>query len=372
VTRQAPAAPSFAQVEVSFGRNTCGVTPAGKAYCWGVDNSGELGADSTLSQYCGDEVCSSVPVPVAGDLGFTGLTGGFEQACGLTAAGEAYCWGSNHNGELGRGDTIPSDVPAAVSGGLTFALVSAGVYHTCGLTRDGIAYCWGDNFDGALGNGESGTSHYVNPNPVPVSGGLTFRALGGGWEHTCGLSTDVVYCWGYNKDGDLGNNNPDRSTTPVPVSSPVSFDALSVGQFHECALTSSGAAYCWGGNFSGQLGTGDTQDSSVPIPVLGGLSFASISAGYAVSCGVTQDGTAYCWGDNSHGELGTTQAARGSNTMPFPVSGNLRFNSVSTGYLHTCGATTDGQAYCWGTNADGELGDGSFTLSPTPVLVLRP
>src|SRR5207249_4507377 len=84
-------------------------------------------------------------------------------------------------------------------------------------------------------------------------------------------------------------------------------------------------------------------------------------------CGVTTDGTAYCWGSNTHGELGdgtTTQQA-----TPVPVAGNLRFATISAGSAHSCGVTTSGDAYCWGANPDGRLGDGTTTQAPAPVPV---
>ncbi|PYP50821.1 MAG: hypothetical protein DMD45_09770 [Gemmatimonadetes bacterium] len=153
----------------------------------------------------------------------------------------------------------------------------------------------------------------------------------------------------------------------------LSFVSLSTGYFHTCGLTEAGAAYCWGGNFEGELGNGTTQGSATPVVVSGGLTFATITAGQWATCAVTKAGLGYCWGYNGYGQLGNAAAplTLAPNPRALPVSGGLTFVSVSTGYLHTCGITTQGAAYCWGDNSEGELGDGSTMIQPTPVPVFE-
>ena len=103
--------------------------------------------------------------------------------------------------------------------------------------------------------------------------------------------------------------------------------------------------------------------------VSGGLSFASVNAGGALTCGVTSDGDAYCWGENSSGQLGNGTTT--DRHTPVPVEGGLSFASVNNAALHTCAVTTAGVAYCWGFNSDGQLGDGSTTNRLTPVRVVQ-
>src|SRR5207245_8362877 len=120
------------------------------------------------------------------------------------------------------------------------------------------------------------------------------------------------------------------------------------------------AAYCWGYNLDGELGIGSTSGpqlcatypcSMTPVAVAGGLSFALITVGVDYACGLTTNGAAYCWGGNSDGQLGN--ATTTGSATPVPVAGGLTLTSLSAGYLTTCGVTTNGAAYCWGWNEIG-------------------
>jgi len=108
------------------------------------------------------------------------------------------------------------------------------------------------------------------------------------------------------------------------------------------------------------LGCGDSTGPQVPA-------FAMVSAGSAHTCGVTSAGAAYCWGSNVHGQLGDSSTANDSS--PVLVKGGLHFAAVSAGGSHTCGVTTAGAAYCWGYNYNGQLGTGDTIQHSTPVAV---
>ncbi len=146
------------------------------------------------------------------------------------------------------------------------------------------------------------------------------------------------------------------------------FQSVSGGDGHSCGLTTAGAAYCWGWNASGQLGDGTKTDRNVAAEVLGGLTFQAVTAGGGGhSCGLTTVGAAYCWGSNTAGQLGD-----GTNTpssMLMAVLGGLTFQSVTVGGFHSCGVTTAGAVYCWGWDIYGQLGDGTATNSSLPVAV---
>ena len=311
----------FASVSAGS-RHSCGVTTAGEAYCWGDNSDGQLG-DGTNAN-------TRVPVAVTGGHSFISVSAGSGYTCGVTKSGAALCWGSNSwevwedvvdSGRLGNGTTADSAVPVAVVGGITFTSLSTGETHSCGVTAAGAAYCWGDNGEGQLGGGAEASSSAV---PVAVSASQSFTMVSAGSDLSCGVTdTGAAYCWGARA---LGNGSRGSSDIPVAVSGGLTFASVSPGQWHSCGVTKAGAAYCWGGNAGGKLGHGRTSESGgpdpgseVPVAVSGGLTFASLSVGDEHSCAVTTTAAAYCWGFNGKGELGDgTNIAR---NVPVAVGG---------------------------------------------------
>ncbi|HEV7838960.1 MAG TPA: hypothetical protein VGO75_12895 [Gemmatimonadaceae bacterium] len=185
-----------------------------------------------------------------------------------------------------------------------------------------------------------------------------------------------TFCWGANGEGQLGlANEPTGSDWQLPQevtgSSGIGFTALAAGGYHTCALTGSGAAYCWGYNIFYQVGDGTTETRRGPtlVHTPSGVSFAAISAGFWHTCGVTASGAAYCWGSNVEGALGDGTTTTPSEPVAVSAPVGVTFVSVSAGGGHTCGVTSTGVAYCWGENPYGGLGDGTTTASPAPVQV---
>ena len=250
-----------------------------------------------------------------------------------------------------------------------FTALTAGQFHTCGLTGTGAAYCWGQG--GALGDG-TGQQRLT---PVAVQGGFVFTALTAGWFHTCGLtSAGAAYCWGQNTDGRLGDGTTTYRLAPVAVQGGIVFAALTAGAYHTCGLTSAGAAYCWGNDSEGQLGDGAIPANPpyaylTPVAVHGGLVFAALTPGYVHTCGRTSAGAAYCWGYNGSGQLGDGSDTTLRVITPVAVEGGLVFSAVEAGHQQTCGLTSAGAAYCWGWNNQGQLGDGTTTNRRAPVAV---
>jgi alpha-tubulin suppressor-like RCC1 family protein len=333
--------------------DACGLTSEGQAYCWGYDASGQLGDGAALTPPPNDQ---PIPIAIGGALRFSEISLAVGNSCGLTTSGTAYCWGAT------GGNTTASSLPRAVPGGLRFTTVSAGgnlgYHHACALTTDGVAYCWGDNVAGQLGTGERANS----ADPLPVAGGLRYTAITAGSFHTCALATDgTAYCWG---DPYSTYSIPNLILTPTAIPGALKFASLDGGIDYTCGVTSTGAAYCWGFGEDGRLGDGVSHSAFAPSPVSGGISFAEISAGGSFACGISTAGAAYCWGE---GFLGTGPYSR--SFVPVAVSGGLSFARISVAGTHACGRSIGGRVYCWGENAHGQLGIGSTTASNVPVAV---
>jgi len=351
-----PLAEGSVAVGLSF---ACGVATTGAAYCWGNNYAGQLGT--------GDTMASRTPAPVSGGLAFRSVSAGDAHACGVATSGAVYCWGSNHNGPLGVTGVSQSLVPIAVPGIPAMRAVAAGAFHTCGIATNGRAWCWGLNSSGQIGNGEHTVSASAIP-PTQVAYDTTYQSIGAGYAHTCALATSgAVLCWGNGTSGQLGNGNPSSWTPwPTPILGGRVYRALGVAPSHACAVTTGGEAYCWGNNYSGAIGDGSVYTvRSTPTAVLGGLAFATIAAGDGITCGVTASGTAHCWGRNGSGQLG--DGTRADRTTPVAVTGGLQFRIVRPGYYATCAAAVSGAAYCWGATAG--LGTGRGDISAVPVAV---
>jgi len=339
----------FSSVSVG-GSNICGMSVVGDAYCWGLNSDGGVG-DGTRTE-------RTRPVLIGAGLGLK-LPSTDWHTCALDASGHAFCWGYGAEGQLGDGSpdyATESRVlsPVAVAGGHLFSGVESGRRHSCAVAVNGDAYCWGGNWAGQLGrdtvtNTCWGGTARCSDWPILVAGGLRFANVTAGiWEHTCGVTTSGdAYCWGSNASGQLGTDSTtatcDPSSpapcnfTPLRVQGGIIFRSVSAGDYFTCGVSTSGDGYCWGYNYYGQLGNGTFTGSIVPVKVSGGLSFTDVQASSNTACGLTTDGRVYCWG----GAFVST---------PRPASDHV-FLSIGVGTeggsTRVCAVTPDNDLYCW-------------------------
>ncbi|MBI3178629.1 MAG: hypothetical protein HYZ27_03150, partial [Deltaproteobacteria bacterium] len=386
-----PGNKTFVQLTAG-GSHTCGLTADGVAYCWGHDQYGQLGNSGALA-----DTQSPSPVDtstITGNRAFVHLTAGGYHTCGLAADGVAHCWGRDASGQLGNGGSSDdtqsaSAVDTSSIGNKAFVHLTAGSNHTCGRTADGVAYCWGSDGSGQLGTGGTFFDEQ-SPSAVdtsPIAGNKAFVELTAGTGHTCGLTANrVAYCWGADLYGQLGNGVATAETqSPSAVDTSLmavkTFVQLTAGTDHTCGLTTDGVAHCWGDDASGQLGNGGAaqqrQSPSVVTtsPITDNKAIVQLTAGYWHTCCVTADGVAYCWGSDGTGQLGNGLALVDPMQSPsavdtVPISGNKAPIQLIGGWFHTCGLTADGEAYCWGWDDNGQLGNGGTsanTHSPSAV-----
>lgn len=322
-----------------------------------------------------EEVPSDVPVGPNGEPCFVQLAVGEEHACGLLGDGSVWCWGHNDQGQLANGsisDTV--ETPARVLEG-PYTKLSAGAHHTCAIrAADRGVDCWGSGDNGQLGEGATTDS----PRAVNVTGAVGDDVVVAG-AYACVRSGTSVSCWGDGDAGQLGDGSMvDYRAEVRPVAlSPIS--QIAMGEDHACMGTSSSLS-CWGINGDGQLGVppasvtdscvdveGDAQPCSLaPVSV---PSFASdivaVGAGTVHSCALDAAGSVWCWGGNANGQLGDGTTT--PRDQPMRVANISSARALAVGHRFSCATLDDGTVQCWGDGSRGQLGEGSLMQRSSPV-----
>ncbi|MEM7535086.1 MAG: tandem-95 repeat protein [Chloroflexota bacterium] len=349
--------------------HTCAVTASGGIQCWGDATDGALGNGSTSGN-------QTTPVDVTNlSSGAQMVKAGDSFTCALTDLGGVQCWGRNDRGQLGNGSTTnqatPVDVSSLTSGVIGLAL---GQDHACALTSGGAVKCWGDNQEGQLGNDTTSTSPNTSvQNVFGLSSGVTMIAAGS--NHTCALmDDDSVECWGDNEHGQLGDGTVATEIVPesvIGLGAGSGVTALSAGGSHTCALLNTGGVKCWGSNSHGQLGDGSTAPQNTPIDVPTLTSgVKNITTGASHTCALLTDGTVKCWGSNTDGQLGNGDTV--NQSTPVDVIGLADdVNGIAASHVgnQTCALLDTGGIQCWGNNDNGQLGNGSTTDTSTPATI---
>ena len=373
-------------LQVSSGDgHVCALASDYKAYCWGNGAGGRLGNSSTSN--------SATPVAVSqgampAGTTFLQIVASTNGTCGLGSDYKAYCWGPNDSGQVGDNTTTQRTSPVAVNltnlpANATIRQLTSANSQTCAIASDNKAYCWGLNTNGQLGD-NSTTQRLI---PVAVNQGTipataTIRHISAGGNFTCAIASDnKTYCWGGNSVGQLGNNTTTQSLTPVAVQ----LGALPTGQLvrqissgddYTCTIASDNKVYCWGGNFYGQIGDNSTTNRLLPVAVSttnlpSGAMSRQVANGFNFACTIASDNKVYCWGANGGGHLGDSTmtdrlipVATVQGAMP---SGQIA-RQVSAGKGAVCAISSNGRLYCWGDNAYSKLGDNTTDNRSSAVL----
>jgi len=352
----------------------------GTVFAWGDNTYGQLGTGTTTASLF------PVSVVGPGGVGFlTGITQLAEtrgSSIALRSDGTVWAWGNNYYGQVGNGTTTTNapyavTTPTQVSGltGITKIATFPEAYYILALGSNGTVWAWGDNTWGQLGDGTT----TARSAPVQVSGlsGIT-QILAG--SNTTGASSyalksdGTVWAWGDNNYGQLGNGTTTNSHTPTQVSGLTSITALSAsGNGFALALRNDGTVWAWGYNANGQLGNNTTTNSLTPTQVKGSggtgylIGITAIQAGVGFSLALTSSGTVWAWGDNTYGELGNSTT--NNSYTPVLVSGLT--GTLQIGVLSGSGQAlrNDGTVWMWGNNASDQLGYGALSNSEVPVQV---
>lgn len=348
---------------------TCGLKESGLAFCWGLNMEGELGANtigSCVSNSSNGPNCSARPIPVLCPPGspcrFTQISAGTTITAAIDTNGDVWWWG--------RGAADHHRVSAVLAGGaVKFSQVAAGYGHACAISsaRSEI-WCWGANGygeTGAKGYTAGGVGEIPDNAPVRVLAPLKFKRIVAAGEHTCAIgSTGVdVVCWGR----DDSNQSSGPSSTTYSATGTTTFFFQQFGGLTNIldvatsaastCVTIPGSVRCWGDLRFTNVAPFGTPDL--------------ISAGAAHVCALSGQ-QASCVGRNFWGEAGVGsnvwQGAPVSVLAPPPL-----YTTLTTGNSHSCGITPEGDAFCWGRNLEGQIGNGSTSFTANkPTAVVAP
>jgi alpha-tubulin suppressor-like RCC1 family protein len=378
--------------------HACAVKSEGTLWCWGANGFGQLGDGTT------DDRPSPVAVTALGSDVVQAATG-YDFTCAVKRDGTLWCWGANDSGELGAGDSpasaaLPIQVSALGSG---VAEVAAGGEHACARKLDGTLWCWGARW---VGDGSPAGKHST---PTKVSSlGAAVAGISVSWGNACARLTDgSLWCWGGNEGGQLGDGTTNHAPAPVEVTTlgrlvtqvsagyqdtcAIKSDgtlwcwgwrsgtqtpamvaslgtdvaAVAMGRNHFCARKRDGTLWCWGGNGTGQLGDGTTSFRSTPAQVPGITGAADVAATNDFTCAVVAGGALRCWGSEGFGELGNGVTSAQPSPRVVTALGN-DVAQLTAGYQSFCARKLGGTVACWGLNLAGSL-DGSMSYQPIPA-----
>jgi uncharacterized protein YjdB/alpha-tubulin suppressor-like RCC1 family protein len=264
---------TFASISAHSTTQICGVATDGTGYCEGGNGGGLLGTGQSVSAL----PYSQKFLPLAAGLKWKQVVVGNNVNCGIVTSGALYCWGNLAGLNSGAGAVSSSATPVLITSAVAFASLSPhlSASSVCGLLAGGEAYCVGSGSQLAAFGGTAGATLQT---PVRVAGTTTFKSLASIDDVLCGVATnDGLYCVGYNGGGAFGTGSavPISSTTPVLVKAGTSFSAVTVGATYGnvCAVTLAGVGYCWGDNRNGQLGDGTIVTRYAPTAISGGITF---------------------------------------------------------------------------------------------------
>jgi alpha-tubulin suppressor-like RCC1 family protein len=331
--------------------------PLYSLYAWGYNTQGQLGLNDTVRR--------SSPVQVGALVNWAQVSAGFYVSSAIKTDGTLWAWGNNSNGSVGDGTTINRSNPVQVGALTNWYQVSSGGIFTAAVKTDGSLWAWGFNTQGQLGQNN------VIPRSSPVQvGALTNWAQVSSGRSTLSVKTDgTLWGWGLNDIGTVGDGTVINRSSPVQVGALTNWARVSSGTLHTAAVKTDGTIWAWGDNRIGQLGDGTANNRrSSPVQVGALTNWSRVSAGRESTFSIKTDGTLWSWGVNNRGQLGQNNVI--DRSSPVQIGALTNWSTISAGaYGSSTSVKTDGTLWVWGSNAYGQLGDGTIANRSSPVQI---
>jgi len=378
---------------VSLGDSHSSVmTSEGRIFTWGKNEYGQLGDGTATNRDTPTLITSNFSLNIGETITSASLGSNYSSA--ITSEGRIFTWGYNRRGQLGDGsyNLDPNSIPTEITSnfslniGETITETSLGFYHSSAITSEGRIFTWGDNYHGKLGDGTA-TDRYA---PTEITSnfsyntGETITEVSLGSSHSSAItSKGRIFTWGYNFYGQLGDGTNINKDIPTEITSKFNLNtgetitSVSLGSNYSSAITSEGRIFTWGYGVYGQIGDGTTANRYTPIEITSnfgldvGETITSASLGSNHSSAISSEGRIFIWGSNAFGQIGDGTTT--DRYIPIEITGNFSLNvgetitGVSLGSNHSSAITSEGKIFIWGFNSDGQLGDGTTTNRDTPT-----
>jgi alpha-tubulin suppressor-like RCC1 family protein len=296
--------------------------------------------------------------------------------------GALFAWGINTNGALGLNDRVHRSSPVQV-GTSSWISVSSNGGTTLAIRADDTLWAWGLNNVGQLGQNDL----IHRSSPIQVGTGSWSKLIDNGGVNQSNVaaiaSNGLLWAWGNNTNGQLGQTNTIHRSSPVQVGTS-SWTIVSAGTNMAAGITTTGGLFTWGDNSTGQLGDNTIIAKSSPIQV-GTSSWTKVTSGTNVTMGITTDGSLFSWGTGTYlGQgLGINRSSpvqiTSLTTSPLTVAYNSYLTSIGstgTSWISVTGDTAskvairnDGTLFAWGTNTQGSIGDNTTLNRSSPVQI---
>ena len=288
----------------------------------------------------------------------------------LFSEGGLWGFGDNSLATLGDSTTANKSSPIqTLAGGTNWKQVACGQSHSTAIKTDGSLWCFGYN-----GNGQLGDNTITNrSSPVQtIALGTSWRQVSGGQFHTAAIKTDgSLWSWGSGGRGQLGDSTitSGRSSPIQTIAAGNNWKQVACGNSHTAAIKTDGSLWIWGYNNIGQLGDSTLTNRSSPIQTIaGGNNWKQVACGSQHTAAIKNDGSLWSWGINSSGQLGDSTLT--NNRSPVQtISGGNNWKYVFSGCIsnHTAAIKNDGSLWSWGDDTSGQLGDSQIISNSSPV-----
>ena len=356
----------FGWDEFAASRNyTMAIKTDGTLWAWGTPSNGELG-DGFVN------VTRSSPVQIGTLNNWSKIFVNKEQGSSeertfsIKTDGTLWGWGVNTAGQLGFNNVISRSSPVQIGTLNDWSSVSLASRFTIALRDNGTLWSWGTGTYGELGANRSN-----NSSPVQIGTLNTWSKIAAGYYRGFAIKTDnTLWGWGGSFYGELGDNTIVTKSSPVQIGNEGNWLDVSSGLFHTIAVKTNGTLWAWGNIDDGQLGNDESAFQLKKITLSSSWAKVSGAKGQvnnSHTMAIKTDGTLWGWGSNAGGQLG--DGTDTNRISPIQI-GNLNdWSNISCGDRFSISIKTDGTLWAWGINNNGQLGDGTSITKTSPVQI---